>query len=802
MKTLLTCNLSTKTARAGNEVWTPPPYRFGEQIILALRFTEERAGVAVEPDLQVAALRAAIGRTDTRPESGKFALQFGDGPQTTDNTIDPIAWDGSPASLRTAIAAKTAITTAYGAPIVTKQDDTWRIVFGEGAQEVPITVRDNTLFPVSFARTDAYPIDGQWQHFVRLLQAEVAFTSSSERVLPPPPYITAVTDGGSEGEFEWNEIQRLHVPPDFRSSYIIRSGASARTAELTIEDGVEQIQAALEAVLGSGNAIVTPSLNFSANIEFTGDLAATDVPLMEVEALAPPPGDLTFTLALDRAELASILRRVESVTLPLQVWLSVTLEDETPQEIVAFTTNVTILRPLVWPEQGTLELIDWLRPPSPKDYKPFNPDNVITGQRFYSELVGNEEATTFVIDHDLATDLVHVWVRENVSNGYQLREGTDFRVRVTSADTVTIHALENAPAANAWRVTIVSAQTVGAFADGLNVEIAQVNGLQDFLDSLGGRLSNLEELLPSGAPINTDAVAASASSFKRVFPVFRLEAPPASRNGGGSALTSVPAAIKQTKTAEGNSVETSYAGTIEQSVPRERVRYFPLSPLVTAASVEATPKSGQILEPDPVEEGRVYAVAGAELAAARVAGREMIRFADGDKIAYANGHWFKVRGASGAWWATECEADLFLAPMSADQWEIGHQWQLKFEPTLVLASRTKVTGRCRLTVQTATYTSLAAATDFASLTWTDAVSTLIALSDVPTPVVGWAALNRTGAGIIAGSFKLGGKAANFAGTTANLAVRLRVSEFDFAGTGARGSFIVALDSASDTLVPI
>jgi hypothetical protein len=372
---------------------------------------------------------------------------------------------------------------------------------------VPVTVRDNTLFPVSFAHLDAYRIDGQWQHFVRLMQAEVAFTSSSERVLPDAPSITPVGDGGSEGEFEWNEIQRLHLPPEFRGSYIIRSGESGRTTELTVEDGTEQIQAALEAVLGAGNVTVTESLNFSANIEFIGELAATDVELLRVEALAPPPGDLTFTLALDRAELATMLRRVETVTLPLQVWLTLTLDDDATQEIVALSTSVTIQRPLIWPEQATLAPIDWLRPPSPKDYKPFDPDNVITGQRFYSERIGNGESTSFVIDHALATDLVHVWVREDASNGYQLIEGTDFRARIDNANTITVTALGDAPGTAAWRVIIVSAQTVGAFAAELSVEIAQVNGLQDILDSLSGRVSTLEDLVPTTPLVRTTSKA-------------------------------------------------------------------------------------------------------------------------------------------------------------------------------------------------------------------------------------------------------------------------------------------------------
>ncbi len=660
MKTLLTCNLTTKTASAGEESWAPPPYRFGEQIILALRFTEDRAGVSVEPDLQVAALRAAIGRTDARPESGKFALQFGDGPQTADNTIDPIAWDASPGALQAAIVAKTAITTAYGAPVVTKQDDTWRIVFGAGTTEVPVTGRDNTLFPVSFARIDAYPVDDQWQHFVRLLQAEVAFTSSSERVLPDPPTISAVANGGSEGEFEWNEIQRLQVPPDFRGSYLIRSGTGGRTAELTIEDGTEQIQAALEAVFGAGNVTVTPSVNFSANIEFTGDLAATDMPLMEVQALAPPPGDLTFTLALDRAELAVLLRRVESVTLPLQVWLTLTLDDDTVQDVVAFTTSITILRPLVWPEQATLAPIDWLRPPSPKDYRPFDPDNVITGHRFYSMRIGDGESTSFVIDHGLATDLVHVWVREEFSPGYQLVEGIDFRARIDNASTVTITALVSAPADEAWRVTVVSAQTVGAFAEGLSVAIAQVNGLQDLLDSISGRVTDLEELVPAtplvreteGASSVKIALPPSQLIFPGVFPP-RFNFSDAATNGTG--LLSAPMLLPAVHDATVANVSTILSG---------------------GALPAAAAHAGQVFVNDTTSALRLPATTA----------RTSTSVAVGNWVASDGRTWYRVEKwrATQSYFATEHTRRLFEVAVNDRMLRAGQTLTLGFDLTLSL----------------------------------------------------------------------------------------------------------------------
>jgi hypothetical protein len=495
MKTLLTVNLSTKKALAGSTDWAPPEAVFGEAWTLALRFLQSVDGETIEPTLDVRSIVAALGPVDARPDSGEFALQVGPGIETEDNTTEAIPYDAEPNVLAAAINANAAIVTAYGTAVAEKVDGSWKIRFGTGLVQVPLRVRSNKLWPISIGRISAAIADGIWEHELRLVQAPYSFTDAGEEVLPPAPAIERVASGGSGGGYEYNEIQSLFVPPDFRASYRLKFGPYARTAALSRADNAESIQAALVEVLGE-NVEVTNSNEFTALIEFTNELGGTANDLLEVVPLEAPPGDLTFTLPFDRAELHARLRREERVVLPLEVRIQVADADEVITEVVAFRQDITVLRPLIFPELATVPAIDWLRPPSPKDYVPFNPDNVITGHQFHTALVGDGILTSFAIAHGLETDAVFVVVRENTSPGAQLVQGVDFDVVVDDDESVTVSAIGAAPGVNEWAVMIISAQTVSAFAEDLEIEIGQVTGLQDQLDTIGDQLQELLDLVP------------------------------------------------------------------------------------------------------------------------------------------------------------------------------------------------------------------------------------------------------------------------------------------------------------------
>jgi hypothetical protein len=502
MNFLLTANLSTKIASDGNGAWTPPTFTFGEQITVALRLTRNSSGTVIETSPVVNSMKAAIGNPDARPLGGTWKLKLGTDDESGANTT-AVLQSGAPASaLQTAINALAAMVTAYGAATVVTVDGSLLVTFAFG-QQVTLTVVDNKLWPSTLGRVFAYERDGVWIHEIRLTQTPAVFTSTSSTVLPPIPQITEIQLGGSEAGANVNEIQEIYVPFEFRGTYYLQSGY-ARTAVLTPADGPDNIATALNAIAPALGAVgtgftCTATLFQRANIEFVNSLGALPQALLAVHVASNPPGDLTFTMAMDRAELAALLRTTPEVTLPLQVWLNVT-EDGITSDILAFSQDVTIQAPLTWPELEETPQINWLEPLSPKRYFPYDPNATLLGQHFYPAQVGDGAATVFAVAHGLGTLVVRTWVNSQAT-GAQLIEGTDYSVVINNANQVTVTALSGAPALNAWLIIVMSAQTLAAFATDLTIDPSQVNGLTAWQDSIGANLAQLNTLLPSQATV-------------------------------------------------------------------------------------------------------------------------------------------------------------------------------------------------------------------------------------------------------------------------------------------------------------
>lgn len=520
-KTLLVCNLSAKTATAGGAAWEPPVFTFGEQATLALRLYQERDGELVFAFLDVTGLTAAIGEPDARVTSGTWRLQIGPGAQSLSNTTPELQWNEDAGSLQAKINGLAGVVTAYGLATVLRDAGSWFITFANGTSPVPLTVRDNTLFPAAIDIGGAILIDEKWQHEVRMAQVPAVFADAVERVLPDQPKVTKVRAGSSGTGFTFNELQALYVPPDFTGTFELRRGFG-KTAELRVADTPESIQTALETAFGAGNFAVTKSADFTVTIEFKGDFAGAAQDDLLVNALNPLPGDLTFTLDFGKAELREALRRQPAVTFPLEVTLRSRDADTVVRPRVAFTVDVTIRRPVAWPQLATIPAHDLLRPPSPKDYRAFDPGNLIVGHEFYRETLGDGVETVFEVAHGLDTEDYFVVIRENAGTKKQLAAGLDYEVADMLANVVTITVLGVAPTSNAWVIFVVSAQTVAAFAAGLAIEIDQVNGLEDRLALIEASVQELEDLIPT-TPLGTVGVTAGQAlieinDYKEIFP--------------------------------------------------------------------------------------------------------------------------------------------------------------------------------------------------------------------------------------------------------------------------------------------
>ena len=484
-----------------------PSLTLGDTATFALRVLDrDSAGTLAQRSLTVRTLRASIGPVLQAPAVGMFTLRFAPGHETLQ-----IAPDASAEAIRSAVRSLPEIATYPLAEVITGTDRGVWILRFETAGPVPIEVATNRLTPRAFVRVRAYQTNEVWWHELRLIVTPLVFTGSHDRVLPDAPEITRIRAGSprvEESTANTNEVQALHVPTDFKGTYYLQF--DYRSSRLIgIDDGPDQIAEALNAMWTDGKTrfVVTNPETNHAYIEFTGPLEAWPQPLITISVHTFEVGDLTFSLNLKTAELASALRAVPSIQLPLEVEIEAVDDNADPSDpsvpgqiLTLFSATATIVREQIWEELASVPEIDWLRPPQPKNYIPFNASQVITGTQFYVATLGDGTATTFVIDHNLGTEALHLTVRENISNGHRLAEDT-YQTVFTNANSITL-IFATAPAANAIAVVISTAGPTSAFVSGLTVEVAQVNRLIDMLNDLGSRVTTLEALVPAFGPVS------------------------------------------------------------------------------------------------------------------------------------------------------------------------------------------------------------------------------------------------------------------------------------------------------------
>ena len=518
MQALLYANLTERTLSdsLGGPDFDWPELIEGDTIRVGLRFAQTLGDEELEIERNVRLVRASLGRLDTRPDEGQWAIQIGnDSPEEGVNTTTLLNHDATAEDVQSAVQV---LLDAPGfsvhgvtadAVTVDQKDGSWLLRFQESGNSYPdeleLRAGRNALDPISFLRSRTYQVDGRWVHELRLVQSPAAFTDTSARVVPPAPAISEVQDGGSDGDIEWNEIQALTVPPEFRGAYQIkRSDTFARSVLLSVADGIEEIAEAIQPLADEdGEFNVTNPLPHVAHIEFAGAMRGLNYDLLQVEVMTAPPGDVTFELNLATAELANLLRAAPVVeNLPFEI--EVTYEDENdPDELHVWTyrAEITLRRELIHEELAAAQNIDWIRPPLPKDYVPFTPDQIITGSQHYVTTLGDGANTAFVIDHNLATEALHLTLRENEAGGSILRPGIDYETVIAGPDSAEVTLLgyfaSPPPAVGALAVVITTAGPISAFQAHTHT-IAQIVGLQTILDAFGEDIAALKALAPAG----------------------------------------------------------------------------------------------------------------------------------------------------------------------------------------------------------------------------------------------------------------------------------------------------------------
>ena len=193
--------------------------------------------------------------------------------------------------------------------------------------------------------------------------------------------------------------------------------------------------------------------------------------------------------------------------------------------ITLFQQPVKVVREQIWEEMETVQPIDWLRPPQPRDYIPFTPDQIIVGVQHYVAVFGDGEARSFSFPHNLGTEAFHLTVRENQSGGKVL---DGFEATIASANDLTLDfaEAEPPPALNSLAIVISSAGPRSAFLAHTHT-MAQILGLLDALAGVYARLEAIEDLLPTPNLLTRrESVSQDIEipDFTDVFPSARLPA--------------------------------------------------------------------------------------------------------------------------------------------------------------------------------------------------------------------------------------------------------------------------------------
>jgi len=483
----------------------------GDLVTFSLRLLDwAETGAPQVVQRNVRSLRGSIGNVSMPPQSGQFSLRIG-----VHGTPTPLIDFNSNHSVLKPLLSALPEAATYGGleHVFETSPGCWMIRFGSNTS-VPLQAADNLLVPVTFTRVRPFQQNGRWWHELRLMQAPIAYTGLSERVLADPPAVRRIRAGCTYSEagvdYIVNEVQAVKVPAGFTGTYYLKFEGRA-TIMLSQDDDATAIETALNNLFSDSQtrfAVTNPEA-YNAYIEFKGPLAGQPQDLLVAEVGSVEPGDLTFSLDLNTAEVFAALRDVASVTAQFEVELEIANDDdppETPGKIITlFSESITITRELQWHEMAAAAGIDWLRPPQPRDYIPFTRDQIITGSQHYVGVIGDGTAHEFTIDHNLGTDALHLTLRENDSNGKRIAD-SEYLVAFADTNSLTITFPDSSepPAVDSLAVTITSAGPISAFQAHTHT-VAQIIGLQAIIDSLSNRVTSLEAIVPNLGAVNSTA---------------------------------------------------------------------------------------------------------------------------------------------------------------------------------------------------------------------------------------------------------------------------------------------------------
>ena len=777
MEALLYASLTNQTLSEtlGGPEFDWPTLTEGDSVRLALRFANRIDDTDVETYPDVQTVRLSVGKIDSRPTGGQWSLKLGTGNAGGGtNTTGALSWNATAAQIQTALetllASPTfAITGQASLPnavSVTAKDGSFLVVFnntsvGAWANDIPLSAGLNTLDPVSFVRHRSWLSNTQRIHEIRLTQSPLAFADSWDFVVPAAPGVSVVREGGESAGVSYNEIQHLEVPPAFRGSYYLQRTDTSRKSELlSTADGPEEIALALANLADDGGQfVVTNPLSNAAHIEFAGSMGGIDQDLLEVHVATAPPGDTTIEMSLATASVYQLFRTaslVEGLALELEVTY------EGPDEEIrtwSYRATVSMQRELISAGLAAAQNIDWLRPPGPRDYVPFNLNQVITGSQHYATTLGNGVDSVITVDHNLDTEAIHLTIRENVPGGEILRLGTDYTVVVDDENSVTITFIAGYPESAEYAAVITSAGPTSAFQAHTHT-IGQITDLQSILDGLGERLSDLEELAPAGVLSSPEATSVSSSwTLPRAFEVYPTREP-----------------------VTADSIQALIDGDVA----------LPKAGGLLAAIHDASTESLTVPLPAPASNltGRVFANnSGSTVTLPGGLGRRGVPLKAGEFAACDGRVWYRVErfGSESSYYPSDFTRELFTLFVNERQFRLRTEFSLQFAVELaVLKSNTSCQWSLEIQTGTAPQDTSPGTTgsNLQNVVWTS--TPVLAQRLILTPVacqhVFGLRIKRSLVGvtdtITLDQLLYGASIAGTAPASANFAVRARLVRFD------------------------
>ena len=499
MATYLYGNLSTRTASYTidpGDIALPKIVQ-GDNLTLSVRLTETNDNNTTITSPAISSARLAYGPVDVAPTAGSFKVLV------NSVTSSVITYGSTAASVAAALNGLSAVTgwsvTLDRDSYIVSRRSSWVATSG-------ITIVENLLQPQSFVRVTSYTSEDIFYQELRPMQSPLAYTSAFGLIVPPAPTFTRIVTGYTDiaTATSVNEVQRLYIPPAFNTTYQIYRD-TARTGLLNKDDGVDEIRTALMTrcvTAGAGESfLVTNPQDNVADVEFAGSMGGQTHGLLNAVVPISPQGDLTFDLDFNTQGMLEAMRGDFEVTHPLTCEVGInygTVLTPDIRYITVFQQDLTVQADGAWTGLAAAQRINWLNPPQPVNYIPFTTDQVITGIQSFTAVVTGSGPWT--IAHNLGTEAIHVTLRENISSGYLLANENDYTVQTATSQSVIVAKVSGTVPTAGWAVMISSAGPTSAFLAHTHT-IAQIVSLQDTLNTLGTRLSTLENVLPNNAGI-------------------------------------------------------------------------------------------------------------------------------------------------------------------------------------------------------------------------------------------------------------------------------------------------------------